>query len=231
MLLSVSNLGQKYGSAIALEDINFDVSAGSCLCILGRNGAGKTTLLRTLMGIMPPKNGKIILEGNNITHSAPHMRAQAGIGYVPQGREIFADLTVKQNIEIVLRNHAIASPEKVVDEIISLFPVLSEMWRRRGGDLSGGQQQQLAIARALALKPKLLILDEPTEGIQPSIVQAIETTIKSLKGQLAILLVEQYYDFAQSLADNYILLDRGRIQRSGIGADMEADKISDLLSI
>ena len=231
MLLSVSNLGQKYGSAIALEDINFDVSAGSCLCILGRNGAGKTTLLRTLMGIMPSKNGKIILEGNNITHSAPHMRAQAGIGYVPQGREIFADLTVKQNIEIVLRNHTIASPEKVVDEIISLFPVLSEMWRRRGGDLSGGQQQQLAIARALALKPKLLVLDEPTEGIQPSIVQAIETTIKSLKGQLAILLVEQYYDFAQSLADNYILLDRGRIQRSGIGADMEADNISDLLSI
>ena len=231
MLLSVSNLGQKYGSAIALEDINFDVSAGSCLCILGRNGAGKTTLLRTLMGIMPPKNGKITLEGNNITHSAPHMRAQAGIGYVPQGREIFADLTVKQNIEIVLRNHAIANQEKVVDEIISLFPVLSEMWRRRGGDLSGGQQQQLAIARALALKPKLLILDEPTEGIQPSIVQAIETTIKSLKGQLAILLVEQYYDFAQSLADNYILLDRGRIQRSGIGADMETDKISDLLSI
>ena len=140
MLLSVSSLGQKYGSAIALEEINFEVSAGSCLCILGRNGAGKTTLLRTLMGIMPPKKGTIILEGNNITHSAPHMRAQAGIGYVPQGREIFADLTVKQNIEIVLRNHAIASPEKVVDEIISLFPVLSEMWRRRGGDLSGGQQ-------------------------------------------------------------------------------------------
>ena len=231
MLLSVSSLGQKYGSAIALEEINFEVSAGSCLCILGRNGAGKTTLLRTLMGIMPPKKGTIILEGNNITHSAPHMRAQAGIGYVPQGREIFADFTVKQNIEIVLRNHAIASPEKVVDEIISLFPVLSEMWRRRGGDLSGGQQQQLAIARALALKPKLLILDEPTEGIQPSVVQAIERTIRSLKGQIAILLVEQYYDFAQSLADNYILLDRGRIQRSGIGADMEADKISDLLTI
>ena len=231
MLLSVSSLGQKYGSAIALEEINFEVSAGSCLCILGRNGAGKTTLLRTLMGIMPPKKGTIILEGNNITHSAPHMRAQAGIGYVPQGREIFADLTVKQNIEIVLRNHAIASPEKVVDEIISLFPVLSEMWRRRGGALSGGQQQQLAIARALALKPKLLILDEPTEGIQPSVVQAIERTIRSLKGQIAILLVEQYYDFAQSLADNYILLDRGRIQRSGIGADMEADNISDLLSI
>ncbi len=231
MLLSVSSLGQKYGSAIALEEIDFDVSAGSCLCILGRNGAGKTTLLRTLMGIMPPKKGTIILEGNNITHSAPHLRAQAGIGYVPQGREIFADLTVKQNIEIVLRNHAIANPENVVDEITSLFPVLSEMWRRRGGDLSGGQQQQLAIARALALKPKLLILDEPTEGIQPSVVQAIEHTIRSLKGQLAIVLVEQYYDFAQSLADNYILLDRGRIQRSGIGADMEADKISDLLTI
>jgi urea transport system ATP-binding protein len=231
MLLSVSGLGQKYGSAIALDAVQFDVAHASCTSVLGRNGAGKTTLLKTLMGLMPAQGGQIVLEGTDITRVPSHERARAGLGYVPQGREIFADLSVGQNIEIVLRNHRVANPDVLTDEIVTLFPVLGEMWRRRGGDLSGGQQQQLAIGRALASKPKLLILDEPTEGIQPSIVQAIEDAIRQLKGRMAILLVEQYYDFAQSLADSYVVIDRGRVQRSGRGADMEADGIATLLSV
>jgi urea transport system ATP-binding protein len=180
---------------------------------------------------MSAQGGQILLEGKDITRAPSHERARAGLGYVPQGREIFADLSVGQNIEIVLRNHHVETPDVLTDEIVTLFPVLGEMWRRRGGDLSGGQQQQLAIGRALASQPKLLILDEPTEGIQPSIVQAIEDAIRQLKGRMAILLVEQYYDFAQSLADSYVVLDRGRVLRSGRGADMEADGVADLLSI
>jgi urea transport system ATP-binding protein len=153
------------------------------------------------------------------------------MGYVPQGREIFADLTVGQNIEIVLRNHRTPEPDAARDEVVALFPVLGQMWGRRGGDLSGGQQQQLAIARALAPRPKLLILDEPTEGVQPSIVEAIEAAIAALKGRMAILLVEQYYEFARSLADAYVVLDRGRVAQSGAGNTMEADGVSRLLSV
>jgi urea transport system ATP-binding protein len=231
MPLKVSSLKQSYGSALILDDIEFEMKPSSCMALLGRNGAGKTTLLRTLMGVMPSANGKIIFDGTDLSRSASHLRARAGMGYVPQGREIFADLTVGQNIEIVLRNHKTPNPDASRDEVVELFPVLGQMWRRRGGDLSGGQQQQLAIARALAPRPKLLILDEPTEGVQPSIVEAIEAAIVTLKGRMAILLVEQYYDFACSLADTYLVLDRGRVVLRGEGRNMETDGVSRFLSV
>jgi urea transport system ATP-binding protein len=231
MLLNISDLTQHYGSARALDRVCFDVAKDSCTAVLGRNGAGKTTLLQTLMGLMPATGGKISLEGDDITRAPSHMRARSGLGYVPQGREIFSDLSVGQNIDIVLRNHRIDAPDAVRDEIVELFPVLGEMWTRRGGDLSGGQQQQLAIGRALASRPRILILDEPTEGIQPSIVQAIEDAIRDLKGRMAILLVEQYYDFARSVADAYVVLDRGRVVKSGSGGDMDQDGVADFLTV
>lgn len=231
MPLTVTSLRQRYGSALILDGVGFEIAPASCMALLGRNGAGKTTLLRTLMGVIPSDSGTITFDGTDLTRSAAHLRARAGMGYVPQGREIFADLTVGQNIEIVLRNHRTAEPDAARDEVVALFPVLGQMWRRRGGDLSGGQQQQLAIARALAPRPKLLILDEPTEGVQPSIVEAIEAAIAALKGRMAILLVEQYYDFARSLADAYVVLDRGRVALAGEGRNMDADGVSRFLSV
>lgn len=231
MLLTVRSLRQRYGSALVLDDVSFTVEALSCLALLGRNGAGKSTLLRTLMGVLPTPAGTVTFDGAEITRAPSHVRARAGIGYVPQGREIFADLTVGQNVDVVLRNHGTPDPDAARDEVVALFPVVGRMWRRRGGDLSGGQQQQLAIARALAPRPKLLILDEPTEGVQPSIVEDIERAIAGLKGRMAILLVEQYYEFARSLADTYVVLDRGRVARHGAGRDMEVDGVATLLSI
>jgi urea transport system ATP-binding protein len=231
MPLTVTGLQQRYGSALILEGVGFEIAPFSCMAVLGRNGAGKTTLLRSLMGVLPGHGGTITFDGMDMTRAPSHLRARAGMGYVPQGREIFADLTVGQNIEIVLRNHRTKDPDAARDEVVSLFPVLGQMWGRRGGDLSGGQQQQLAIARALAPRPKLLILDEPTEGVQPSIVEAIEVAIVALKGRMAILLVEQYYEFARSLADAYVVLDRGRVVLRGAGNTMEADGVSRLLSV
>lgn len=231
MPLTVTDLAQSYGSARILKGVGFTIAPASCMALLGRNGAGKTTLLRTLMGAIPTGGGTIIFDGTDMTRAASHIRARAGMGYVPQGREIFADLTVGQNIDIVLRNHRTPDAGSARDEVVALFPVLGQMWARRGGDLSGGQQQQLAIARALAPRPKLLILDEPTEGVQPSIVEAIEAAIVALKGRMAILLVEQYYDFAQSLADDYIVLGRGSVALRGKGSTMEADGVSRFLSV
>lgn len=231
MLLDVTDLNQHYGSAIALENIGFSVEERSCTAVLGRNGAGKSTLLRTLMGVMMPTGGTIRLNGDDITRAPSHKRARRGLAYVPQGREIFSDLSVGQNIEIILRNHRVVEPDALRDEIVALFPILGEMWNRRGGDLSGGQQQQLAIGRALASRPKILILDEPTEGIQPSIVHAIEDAIRSLKGRMAILLVEQYYDFAHSVADAYLVLDRGRVIKSGRAESMEGNGVVNLLTV
>lgn len=231
MPLTVSALRQRYGSVLILEGVGFEIAPSSCMALLGRNGAGKTTLLRTLMGVMPPDGGTIQFDGADMTRSPSHIRARAGMGYVPQGREIFADLTVGQNIDIVLRNHRTVDSDAARDEMVALFPVLGQMWARRGGDLSGGQQQQLAIARALAPRPKLLILDEPTEGVQPSIVETIEAAIVALKGRMAILLVEQYYEFARSLADAYVVLDRGRVASRGEGKNMEADGVSRFLSV
>nr|WP_290895983.1 urea ABC transporter ATP-binding subunit UrtE [Hoeflea sp.] len=231
MLLSVENLSQRYGTAKVLNDIAFGVEQGACCALLGRNGAGKTTLLRTIMGLLPSPDGAIVFDGADITRAAPHIRARRGIGYVPQGRDIFSDLSVGQNIDIVMAANKVADRQAAKSEVIALFPVLGEMWHRRGGDLSGGQQQQLAIARALAMRPKLLLLDEPTEGVQPSIVQTIEDVIRSLRGHLSILLVEQYYDFASSLADNYVVLDRGHVVEQGRRDQMNAQKIGKFLTV
>jgi urea transport system ATP-binding protein len=230
-MLKVSNLNQYYGGSHILRNLDFEVPAGKVTVLLGRNGVGKSTLLRTLMGLIPAKSGEVVFFDNNITHAKPYERVRAGIGYVPQGREIFPRLTVAENLEMGLATRP--SGARVPARIFEMFPVLNQMLRRRGGDLSGGQQQQLAIGRALAMGPKLLILDEPTEGIQPSIIKDIERAIRALAatGDMAILLVEQYYDFARSLADQYIVMERGEILKHGAGADMDKDGVKGLLAV
>jgi urea transport system ATP-binding protein len=230
-MLSVRSLNQYYGGSHILRDLSFDVPAGKVTALLGRNGVGKTTLLRVLMGLLPAKTGEIHFEARPLTHAKPYERVRAGIGYVPQGREIFPRLTVEENLMMGLASRPRGS--KVPESIFGQFPILKSMARRRGGDLSGGQQQQLAIGRALAMKPRLLILDEPTEGIQPSIIKEIERAIRALaeSGEMAILLVEQYYDFARSLADQYLVMERGEIVKRGRGADMEKDGVKQLLAV
>jgi len=230
-MLTVSGLNQYYGGSHILRDLNFELPAGKVTTVLGRNGVGKTTLLRTLMGLVPAATGTIKFGAHDLTRAAPYQRVRAGIGYVPQGREIFPRLTVDENLQMGLATRP--RGEKVPERIFDMFPVLRQMMRRRGGDLSGGQQQQLAIGRALAMGPTLLILDEPTEGIQPSIIKDIEHAIRSLAstGEMAILLVEQYYDFARSLADQYIVMERGEIIARGRGEDMDRDGVLDLLAV
>ena len=230
-MLEVKNLNQYYGGSHILRDLTFDIPAGKVTALLGRNGVGKTTLLRTLMGLVPARDGEIVFYGKKITHVKPYERAKAGIGYVPQGREIFPRLTVEENLRMGLAT--LPGGARVPERIFGMFPVLKQMMGRRGGDLSGGQQQQLAIGRALAMGPKLLILDEPTEGIQPSIIKDIERVIRSLAatGDMAILLVETYYDFARSLADQYIVMERGEILKKGAGADMDKDGVKALLAV
>jgi urea transport system ATP-binding protein len=231
MNLAVSTLNQFYGGSHILRDVSFEVPAGKVTALLGRNGVGKTTLLKTLMGVVPARSGAIRFGAADLTQAAPYERVRAGIGYVPQGREIFPRLTVAENLEMGLATRP--RGEAVPARIFEMFPVLSQMLRRRGGDLSGGQQQQLAIGRALAMGPKLLILDEPTEGIQPSIIKDIERVIRALAatGEMAILLCEQYYDFARSLADQYLVMERGEIVARGAGADMERDGVRALLAV
>jgi urea transport system ATP-binding protein len=211
--------------------VGFELPAGKVTVLLGRNGVGKTTLLRTLMGLVPSTTGSVNFDGKDLTSARPDERARAGIGYVPQGREIFARLTVAENLQMGLATKS--RGDQVPSRIFDMFPVLKQMMGRRGGDLSGGQQQQLAIGRALAMGPKLLILDEPTEGIQPSIIKDIERAIRALAatGEMAILLVEQYYDFAQSLADQYLLMERGEIIARGEGANMERDNVRAKLAV
>jgi urea transport system ATP-binding protein len=230
-VLTVSNLNQYYGGSHILRDVSFAVPPAKVTVLLGRNGVGKTTLLRTLMGLVPAKTGTISFAGSDLTRAKPEDRARAGLGYVPQGREIFARLSVEENLEMGLATQPPSS--ELPERIFEMFPVLKQMLRRRGGDLSGGQQQQLAIGRALAMAPKLLILDEPTEGIQPSIIKDIERAIRTLAatGEIAILLVEQYYDFARSLADQYLVMERGEIVKSGEGIHMERDRVRDLLAV
>jgi urea transport system ATP-binding protein len=230
-MLTISNLNQYYGGSHILRDLTFDVPDGKVTCVLGRNGVGKTTLLRTLMGVLPARTGSVKFGDIDLTRAKSEDRARAGIGFVPQGREIFARLTVGENLEMGLATKD--GKAKVPESIFEMFPVLKQMTGRRGGDLSGGQQQQLAIGRALAMGPKLLILDEPTEGIQPSIIKDIERVIRSLAatGEMAILLVEQYYDFAQSLADQYLVMERGEIIARGSGKDMEKDGVRGLLAV
>jgi len=231
MNLSVRGLNQFYGGSHILRDVSFEVPAGKVMALLGRNGVGKTTLLRTLMGVLSARSGEIRFGGTDFARAAPYERVRAGIGYVPQGREIFPRLTVAENLEMGLATRPRGA--KVPQRIFDMFPVLAQMPRRRGGDLSGGQQQQLAIGRALAMGPKLLILDEPTEGIQPSIIKDIERAIRALAatGEMAILLCEQYYDFARSLADQYLVMERGEIVARGEGACMERDGVKALLAV
>ncbi|HKB62476.1 MAG TPA: urea ABC transporter ATP-binding subunit UrtE [Burkholderiales bacterium] len=229
-MLSVSNLNQYYGGSHILRDLSFEVPDGKVTALLGRNGVGKSTLLRTLMGLVPAAGGAVKFGERDLTHAKPDARARAGIGYVPQGREIFPRLSVGENLEIGLATKRGAA---VPARVFELFPVLRDMLHRRGGDLSGGQQQQLAIGRALAMGPALLILDEPTEGIQPSIIKDIERVIRSLaqSGEMAILLVEQYYEFARSLADQYLVMERGEFVARGPGADMDIDRVKELLAV
>jgi urea transport system ATP-binding protein len=222
--LVVNQLNQYYGGSHILRDVSFEVPAGKVTALLGRNGVGKSTLLKALMGLIPVRTGQIFFEDRELTRAKPYQRARAGLSYVPQGREIFARLTVEENLQM-------AAVDGIPERIFEMFPVLRQMLGRRGGDLSGGQQQQLAIGRALAMKPRLLILDEPTEGIQPSIIKEIERVIRALAatGEMAILLVEQYYDFARSLADQYLVMERGEIVARGAGANMDRDGIKSLL--
>jgi urea transport system ATP-binding protein len=234
-MLSVKNIHQYYGGSHILRDISLEVPAGQVTVLLGRNGVGKTTLLKSLMGLVPIKSGSVEFNGQAITGATPYQRARAGIGFVPQGREIFARLTVEENLRMGLAYKPASTP--VPPQLFELFPVLKQMLHRRGGDLSGGQQQQLAIARALAAQPRLIILDEPTEGIQPSIIKDIGRVIRmlateGLNGQrVAVLLVEQYYDFAEELADSYLVMERGEVIARGLGSEMQAKGIRQLVAI
>lgn len=232
-MLQVKELNQYYGGSHILRGLSFETTPGEITCLLGRNGVGKTTLLKCLMGLIPAKSGTVHWQGKLINNNKPHQRVQQGIAYVPQGREIFPRLTVEENLLMGLSRFSGRQAKTVPDEIYHLFPVLREMKQRRGGDLSGGQQQQLAIGRALACKPQLLILDEPTEGIQPSVIKEIGAVIRSLanRGDMAILLVEQFYDFAAELADQYLVMSRGTIIQRGRGEEMEAQGVRQLVAI
>ena len=230
-MLTVSNLHQAYGGSHILRGLSFELKRGEVTTLLGRNGVGKTTLLKSMMGLVKTREGSMTFDGKDITHLPPHERVRAGIGYVPQGREIFPRLTVEENLLMGLATKPGRTP--IPARIFEMFPVLQQMLHRRGGDLSGGQQQQLAIGRALAMGPSLLILDEPTEGIQPSIIKDIERAIRLLAqtGEMAILLVEQYYDFAEALADQYLLMERGEIIMRGRGETMPQDGVREALAV
>jgi urea transport system ATP-binding protein len=230
-MLQLLGINQYYGGSHILRSVGFEARVGEVTVVLGRNGVGKTTLLKSLMGVVPVKTGTVMLDGADITHATPYERVRRGVGYVPQGREIFARLTVEENLRMGLASKPAGAA--LDGELFELFPVLKQMIHRRGGDLSGGQQQQLAIARALAAGPKLLILDEPTEGIQPSIIKDIGRVIRMLADRktMAIVLVEQYYDFAAELADQYLVMERGEVIARGAGASMAADRVRERMAI
>ncbi|MEK6750317.1 MAG: urea ABC transporter ATP-binding subunit UrtE [Pseudomonadota bacterium] len=232
-MLSTIGINHFYGGSHILRDVNIEIAAGSCTALLGRNGVGKSTLLKCVMGVLRVRSGQINFAGENVTAMSPHARARRGIAYVPQGREIFPRLSVEENLLTGLANQKHGAASDITEDIFDTFPVLKEMRHRRGGDLSGGQQQQLAIARALLTKPKLLILDEPTEGIQPSIIKDIERVIRQIKarGDMAILLVEQYFDFARMLADEFLIMSRGEIVHRGKSVDMDTPEVRKKLSI
>ncbi|WP_441367322.1 urea ABC transporter ATP-binding subunit UrtE [Acinetobacter lwoffii] len=232
-MLEVKDVNQFYGGSHILRDVSLTAPVGECSVVLGRNGVGKTTLLKCLMGILPIKSGQILLDGKDISKLGPEQRVREGLAYVPQGRDIFSTLTVEENILIGMAKFKGAKTRKVPEHLYEIFPVLEEMKHRRGGDLSGGQQQQLAIARALASEPRVLILDEPTEGIQPSIIKDIGRVIRKLAdgGEMAIVLVEQFYDFAEELADGYTVMARGQVVAQGVGSEMPGKGIRELVTI
>ena len=231
-MLSVEGIDLYYGASHALRRVSLSAKKGEVTCVLGRNGVGKTSLLRAIFGLQPIRAGRITWEGQILNDVPPHRRARAGLALVPQGREIFPRLTVLENLET---GFALLARElcHIPDEIFALFPILKDMLHRRGGDLSGGQQQQLAIARALVTRPRLLILDEPTEGIQPSIIKDIEQVIRILaeRGNMAILLVEQYFEFARNLAAAYFVMQRGEVVVSGRRQDMDEEAVRGYLTV
>ncbi|AVO46250.1 urea ABC transporter ATP-binding subunit UrtE [Phreatobacter cathodiphilus] len=231
-MLEVKNVDLHYGAAQALRDVSVVVEPGKVTCVLGRNGVGKTSLMRAIIGHQPISGGEILWEGRDITRMPPFERARRGIAYVPQGREIFPLLTVKENLETGFAPLKRAD-RTIPDDIFSLFPVLKDMLGRRGGDLSGGQQQQLAIGRALVTRPRLIVLDEPTEGIQPSIIKDIGRAIDYLrsKGDIGILLVEQYLDFAEALGDRFYVMERGRVVVEGLKGEVDRDALHRSMAI
>ena len=232
-MLDVQKINQYYGSSHTLRGVSLEVKQGECMALLGRNGVGKTTLLKCLMGVQSISSGQVIFDGQDISKLAPHQRAALGMAYVPQGREIFARLTVEENILMGMATKSSSKAREIKAEIYELFPVLKTMLSRRGGDLSGGQQQQLAIARALVAEPKLIIFDEPTEGIQPSIIKDIGRVIDLLRnrGDMAIVLCEQYFDFARELADRFVVLSRGEVVATGNRAEMDSEEVKRHLSV
>jgi|TARA_R110001599_G_scaffold177980_11_gene370446 urea transport system ATP-binding protein len=231
-VLRIESINQLYNQSHILWDLNLEIREGTCGCLLGRNGVGKTTLLKCITGLLPVRDGQILLNGQDITRMSTENRARAGIGYVPQGREIFPLLTVEENLKISLGARGDGA-RQIPEQIYQLFPVLKEMKSRRGGDLSGGQQQQLAIGRALVLDPKLLILDEPTEGIQPNIVRDIGEVIRKLNREmgLTVLLVEQKLPFARRTADDFFIMERGRVMADGPIADLSDELVQQYLTV
>ena len=229
-MLSISALDVAYGQSQVLWGVDLEVRAGELVCLMGRNGVGKTTLLKTTIGLLPARGGRVTFDGSDITTWGPDRRARAGIGYVPQGREIFPHLSVEENLRMALLGCGRAAS---LDEALALFPALKPLLSRKGGVLSGGEQQMLAIGRALLTKPKLLMLDEPTEGIQPSIIKEIERVIRRLaaRGDMAILLVEQYFEFARKLADRYAVMERGELVLAGHAEDMVETEVRRYLTV
>lgn len=231
-MLSIEGIDLYYGASRCLRGVSLAAAKGQITCLLGRNGVGKSSLLRAVMGHERIRGGRIIWEGRDIASLATHQRARAGMGYVPQGRDIFPLLTVEENLRAGLAA-APSGARAIPDDVFELFPVLKSMLGRRGGDLSGGQQQQLAIARALVARPRLLLLDEPTEGIQPSIIKQIERVIRVLasQGNIAILLVEQYYEFARGLAQRTAVMSRGEIVLAGVPGELDEAEVRRHLTV
>ena len=231
-MLNISGLNQSYGESHTLWDVDLDVPKGSCMCLMGRNGVGKTTLLKCVMGLLRSQSGEIRFNEQNLTPKAAEDRAPLGIGYVPQGRQIFPLLTVEENLKVGLSATG-KGQQEIPEHVFDLFPVLREMLSRRGGDLSGGQQQQLAIARALVLEPTILIMDEPTEGIQPNIVQQIGDIIMSLNQEygLTVLLVEQKLPFARRVADRFCIMDKGKVVAGGMIDQLDQNMIQRYLTV